>query len=238
MGAPIWESKGADFSNTSATPGFAIPAGTANGKIVIVSMFINVSTTLVTGVPAGFFEVAGSPVTGGSNKLVKYWKRLTGEDVGTYDFVLDSAQFIEGAAELYNDCVVSGNPFDLDPGTAFDNVNGTVTPEVSTSTNGPDRLIIHTATNWSGGTWTPPDTYTKRLQPPVGLVTTSDKSQPSEGSTGAVTAVATGNDKRTAHIVALIGTTTEELPSEPTEKRTGGWYDLIWISRYQQDSAS
>lgn len=124
MSVPVWEGKGADFSNTSATPGFAIPAGTASGKIVVVSMFINVAATLVTNIPTGFFQMEGSPIVGGNNKLAKYWKRLTGEDAGTYDFVLDSAQFIEGAAELYNSCVTSGNPFDPNPGVALDNTNG------------------------------------------------------------------------------------------------------------------
>ena len=232
MSVPTWEGKGSDFSNTSATPAFIVPDGTASGKVVIVSMFINVAATLVTGVPTGFIEIEGSPVTGGSNKLVKYWKRLTGVDAGTYDFELDSAQFIEGAAELYDNCVASGNPFEPDPGVAFDNTNGTVTPEVSTDTSGPDRLLIHTATNWSGGTWTSPSGYTKRLQPPVGLVTTSDKSQLSEGSTGAVTASSTNSDKRTAHLIALIGTTVETPPVVSSEIKKGGWYDLVVINGY------
>ena len=228
MGAPVWESKGADFSNSSATPSFAVPAGTAAGKLVIVSFFINVAATVVTDIPLNFALMAGTPVIGASNKLVKYWKRLTGEDTDPYVFTLDSSQYVEGASELYNDVVASGDPIDPNPGFAFSDVNGTVTPEVSTDTEGPDRLIVHTATNWSGGTWTPPTDYTKRLQPPVGLITTADKSQLSEGSTGPITASATGNDKRTAHIAAIIGTTVEDPPSLPlSESRIGGWYDLF-----------
>lgn len=235
MSVPIWEGKGSDFSNTSATPAFVVPDDTASGKIVIVSMFINVAATLVTGVPTGFSEMQGSPVAGGSNKLAKYWKRLTNADIGTYDFELDSGQYVEGAAELYDNCIASGNPFELNPGVAFDNANGTVTPEVSTDSNGSDRLVIHTATNWSGGNWTPSLGYDKRLQPPVGLITTSDKAQLAAGSTGVVTASSTNSDKRIAHLIALIGTTVETPSPLPTETRKGGWYDLMWISRHYRD---
>lgn len=229
MGVPIWESKGADFSGSSSTPSFTVPVGTASEKLVVVSFFINVATTTVIGVPSNFALMAGTPIVGASNRLVKYWKRLTSEDTDPYVFTLDSAQFVEGVSELYSSVITNGDPVDPNPGSAFSDVNGTVTPEVSTVTSGPDRLIVHTATNWSGGTWTPPTGYTKRLQPPVGLITTADKSQLSEGTTGAITASATGNDKRTAHIAAIIGTTVEDPPPilTPPESRTGGWYDLF-----------
>lgn len=207
MAAPSWENKGADFSNTSAAPSFVVPAGAASGMVAIVSMFINVAATLVTGVPAGFSAVPGTPVVGGSNSLHKYWKRLTGADSGTYDFTLDSAQFVEGSAELYRNCVLVGNPFDPDPGFAFDDANDTVTPPVTTSSIGPDRLFIHTATDWAGGSWTSPTGYTKRLQPPVGLITISDKVQASAGSSGPLTAVSSNSNKQIAHVVSLIGTT-------------------------------
>lgn len=212
MAAPSWESKGADFSNTSAAPSFAVPAGTAANKIAIVSMFVNVLATTVTGVPVGFAAVPGTPVDGGSNRLFKYWKRLTGADAGTYDFTLSASQFIEGAAELYNTVVLTGNPFDPSPGFDKDDTPGTVTPPVGTISTGSDRLIIHSATDWAGGVWTPSALYTKRVQPPVGLVTTSDKVQAVAGPTGAISATCTGNDKRTAHIIALIGTTVDTPP--------------------------
>lgn len=213
MVAPSWESKGADFSNSSAAPSFAVPSGTATDKIAIVSMFINVAATQVIGVPGGFSLVPGTPVDGASNRLIKYWKRLTGPDVGTYDFVLDSSQFIEGAAELYSDCIISGSPFDTGPGSAIDDTTSSnVTPPVSTTTLGLDRLVIHTATDWAGGSWTPQPGYTKRIQPPVGLVTTSDKIQALGGSTGSVSATSTNSDKRIAHIIGLIGTTVDNPP--------------------------
>lgn len=212
MSAPAWESKGADFSNSSAAPSFAAPAGTAAGKLVIISFYVNVAETTVTGIPSGFAAVPGAPVLGQSNSLQKYWKRLTSADAGTYDFTLSANQFIEGAAELYDSVVDSGSPFDPDPGFAVDNTVGAISPAVETDTVGPDRLILHTATCWAGGTWTPNTGYTKRIQPSVGLVTTSDKQQASAGTTGNVTATSSNSDKRTAHIVALIGTTASSTP--------------------------
>lgn len=208
MAAPAWESKGADFSNTSAVPGFAVPAGTAAGKIIIISFFVNVKTTTVDTVPSGFAVVPGTPVLGKSNSLQKFWKRLTGADAGTYDFGLSSAQFVEGAAELFNNCVASGSPFDPSPGFANeDNIQRNITPPVSTSTVEPDRLVLHTGTIWAGGAWTPNTGYTKRLQPPVGLITTSDKVEANATATGSIVATSTLSDFATAHIVGLIGTT-------------------------------
>lgn len=208
MAAPAWESKGADFSNTSAAPSFAVPTGTAAGKIVIVSMFVNVKLTTVDAIPAGFTIVPGCPVLGRNNSLQKFWKRLTGADAGTYDFGLNAAQFVEGSAELFNNCVASGSPFDPSPGFANEDVTqSNSSPPVSTSTVGPDRLVLHTATCWAGGTWTPNAGYIKRLQPPVGLVTTSDKVHTNAASTGSVIATSTLSDFQTAHIIGLTGTT-------------------------------
>lgn len=212
MAAPSWESKGADVSTTTSTPSFAVPSGTASGKLVVVSMFLDGVATTVSAVPSGFSQINGSPVDSANHHLVKYWKRLTGADVGTYDFTLSGSVFVEGAAELYDNVLASGTPFDTPAGTAVDDTAGSVSPAVSTTTLGADRLIIHSATCWAGGTWTPPTGFTKRVNPSVGLITTSDKSQAAEGSTGSLTATTTTSDKRTAHVIALIGTTSSNPP--------------------------
>lgn len=209
MAAPVWESKGADFSGSSAAPTFAVPSGAASSKIAIVSMFLDTPGVLVTGVPAGFSLVPGTPVDANNHHLYKYWKRLTGADAGTYDFTLNGSVFIEGTAELYNTCINTGNPFDPNPGVAADNTAGSITPVVQTDSLGADELIIHSGTCWAGGIWTPPVGYSKRVNSSVGLITTSDKVQLSAGSTGALTASTTTSDKRTAHVIALIGTTVE-----------------------------
>lgn len=208
MAAPSWESKGADFSDTSATPTFPVPVGATIGKVTIVTMFVNGGATLISSTPLGFAAVPGSPVIASNHRQYRYWKRLTGSDVGTYDFILDTSVFVEGAAELFNTVKESGNPFDPNPGTAVSEINASTSPEVSTESMGPDRLILHSATCWSGGIWTPDQVgYNKRIETPVGLVTTSDKTQAVAGLTSSVTSTTTTSDKRTAHVVALIGTT-------------------------------
>jgi|SRR5690349_2488660 len=207
MVAPSWLSKGADVSTSTAAPSFAVPAGAAAGKIAIVTMFLDIAATTVNSVPSGFSLVPGSPVDAVNHHQYKYWKRLTGADSGTYDFGLSASVFIEGAAELYDNCVGSGNPFDPNPGAAIDNTAGSASPPVGTDSVGPDRLTIHTATCWAGGTWTPPSTFTKRINTPVGLITTSDKQQSSQGPSGSLSATTTTSDKRTAHVIDLIGTT-------------------------------
>lgn len=207
MAAPSWESKGADISTSTAAPSFAVPVGAASGKIVIVTAFLDTAGASVTGLPTGFAAVPGTPVDAVNHHLIKYWKRLTGADVGTYDFTLNASNFIEGAAELYNNCVATGSPFEASPGFAVDNTAGNTSPPVSTSSVGPDRRAIHSATCWAGGTWTPPAGFTKRVNPSVGVITTSDSLQSVPGSTGSLSASTTTNDKRTAHVIDLIGTT-------------------------------
>ncbi len=207
MAAPLWESKGADISTSTASPSFPVPAGTAVGKVVIVTAFLDTAGASVTATPSGFSVVPGCPVDALNHHLIKYWKRLTGADAGTYDFTLSGSAFIEGAAELYNNCISSGTPFDPSPGVAVDNTAGSITPPVSTSSVSSDRLTIHSATCWGGGVWTPPTGFTKRVNPSIGVITTSDKLQSSAGSTGMLTASTTTSDKRTAHVIDLIGTT-------------------------------
>jgi hypothetical protein len=219
MAAPSWESKGADVSGSTAAPSFVVPGGAASNKIAIVSLFMDGASTTVSTVPSGFSVVPGCPVDAENHHLTKYWKRLTGADSGTYDFTLSASVFVEGAAELYNNCKSSGDPFDPSPGSAVDNTNGSISPAVSTSAAGIDRLILHSATCWGGGTWTSPTGFTKRINPTVGLVTTSDKTQASSGSTGSLTASTTTSDKRVAHVIALVGTSSMAIQSIADEAR-------------------
>jgi hypothetical protein len=220
MSPPSWEAKGAYVSTSTATPSFPVPAGAVSNKIAIVSFFLDLLATTVTAIPSGFSVVPGTPVDASNHHLIKYWKRLSGVDSGTYDFVLSGSAFVEGAAELFNTCITTGSPFDTSPGAAIDNTAGNASPPVVTSSLGPDRLILHSATCWAGGVWTPQQIgYTKRLQPPVGLITSSDKVQAVQGSTGSITSTSTNSDKRTAHLIALIGTTVVNNSSQSISDR-------------------
>lgn len=224
MAAPAFAVSGTFLSGDTGTAvNVAVPSGVVNGSVIGVAMFLDSSAT-VTALPSGFAHAEGSPVQlpagGGQHSFVLVWKRATGADSGTYDFTISSAVYREAQAHRYTDVVASGTPFDSPTSSATDTANGTVTPAVSIDTAGSDRLLIHGGTNWSGGTWTAPSGFTKRMDAGFGVVTLSDKAQAAQGSSGSVTATCTGSDKRSAWLGALIGTTSEtpQVPVYPVSQ--------------------
>lgn len=219
MAEPTYISSGTYFDGASTSPAFAVPAGTSAGRVVLIPIFIDGNPLPSNPTPpAGFALAPGMPVqipaTSGSHSLYLYWKRLTGSDAGTYAFTLPASRYLEAQAHLYDNVVASGTPFDPSPGAAFETTNSTTTPVVSCTSAGPDRRLIHTATNWAGGTWTAGTGHTKRMQGGAGVITLTDRSWPTAGPTGNVTATCTGSDKRNAWLGALIGTTPDAVAVE------------------------
>lgn len=205
MVAPSWAASGTALSDTSATPAFAVPAGMVAGQVAVVCFFVNGATDQNVAPPDGTWEAApDSPVQASNHWLYVYAHRAAGNESGTYTFTLDGSVFIEGQAHRYTDCVTTSSVFDSDTAAAVDNTGGTDSPAVTVTTGGANRLLLHAATNWSGGTWTASSGFTTRQQPPVGLSTLSDKTQAVAGSSGSVVAVSTNSDKRTAWLGALL----------------------------------
>jgi hypothetical protein len=209
MVIPIWETIGALYENTSATPGIPVPESVENGIIVTVSMFLDGAAT-VTGLPDGFEECPDSPLgfTGvsGAHSLNLFWKRATGVDSGTYDFQLSGSTFVAGFAEAFSECISSGSPWDINLDTAQETINSTAdTPPVEFSTSGSERLLRWVATSWSGGTWVPPSGFTERLDSGFGVITTATKEQALQGSTGSVIGTVTTPDKHNVWMAALVG---------------------------------
>lgn len=201
---PQYAGSGALLSGSGSSAALAVPSGVAANDIIVVTLFVDGGSTTVTP-PSGFVEAENSPVIGaGNHSLHVMWKRATGADTGTYTATLSASAYREGAAHRYTGVVTSGNPFDSGTGTAASATNGTVTPAVSTTTLGTNRKVLFVATDWSGGSWTPPSGFTERMDGGVGLITLDDIAQPSAGSTGSISATSTGNDKRAAWIGALI----------------------------------
>lgn len=207
MSAPAFGSIGTHLLGSSGTASFAVPASVAANDVIVIPMFIDVGARVLSGLAAGFVHAEGSPIVGASNSLAVVWKRASGADAGTYDFTLDSSTYRAGSAIRYTGCITTGSPFDSPVGTAFEDINGTVTPSVAVTTAGPDRLLAFYATNWSGGGWTPPGSFTERLDTGDQVLTADDLVQAVAGSSGGVTATCVGNDKRIAALYALIGTT-------------------------------
>jgi hypothetical protein len=204
MAAPVWASAGTYLSGTASTLNVAVPSGVVADSVVTVTAFLD-STTTVTAAPSGFTQCTASPADIAANhRLVKYWKRATGADSGTYDFTLSGSAYRNAVAERYSGCVTTGDPWDASPTSATDATNGTVTPSVNITTAGADRLVVWSGSDWAGGTWTPPTGFTERVDQGDGLISVATKTQAVAGATGGVTGTCTGSDKRTAWMGALI----------------------------------
>jgi len=223
MGIPAYGSTGTHLFGTSSSANFAVPASVAADDIIIIPIYVDGSAT-ITALASGFAHAEGSPASlpagGGQHSLAVVWKRATGADTGTYDFTLSTSIYRAGSAIRYTGCVTSGSPWDSPTSTATSTANDTVTPAVSITTAGADRLLIFAATNWAGGAWTPPTGFTERMDTGDQIHTEDDKGQASAGSSGSVTATCAGSDKRIAFLGALIGASAGTPVGTATETDT------------------
>lgn len=204
MAAPSWAASGTEHSGTSATPAFGVPAGMILNQVAVAVFFVNGATDQNATPPDETWVLAeGCPVASSNHKLYVYLHRAAGNEAGSYTFTLDNAVFVEGQAHRYTDCVTTGALLDAGTDTAVDDTDGLVTPAVDITTLGADRRLLHAATNWAGGTWTPNAGFTKRQQNSVGLATLSDAAQAVAGLSGSIAATSTNANKRTAWLGAL-----------------------------------
>lgn len=189
--------------------------------MVVFGLFLDGAAQTVTPPDGTWFEAENSPqnVTGGSHGLHVFWHRATGSESGTYgNFTWGSSTYRSGFATRWDNVVASGTPFDSPTGGAQDNANSTTTPAVSTTSLGPDRQDVFYGTNWSGGTWTAPTSFTKQREGTDQVIVLCTHDHPTAGSTGSTTATCTGSDKRTAWIGALIGTTPSTVAVGPVSR--------------------
>lgn len=218
MAAPAFQSAGTYAQTAGGNPATSIsvpvPAGVAAGDVIEIHIFTDTTTVTITA-PAGFTESPDSPATIVANqKASVYWKRASGADSGSYSVTFSGSSFAEAVAIRYSGCIASGTPYDVSTSTT-DSASGTVTPAVSVTTNGADRLIVHKGTDWSGGVWTPGAGFTDRAQGGFGVLFVQTKTQAGAGSTGSVTATCTGSDKRTAWLAALLPVPPASSPVGP-----------------------
>lgn len=205
MAAPTFGASGTAFSDSGAGVDIDAPDDVVDKSIVVAAFFLDGTPDQNVVAPAGWTAAEGSPVVATGHRMYVYWHRASGAESGPYSFTWDASVYREGQAHRYDACVTTGTPFDAGTDTAVDNTNGLVSPAVEVTTLGADRRLIHTATDWGGGTWTPnvSPAFTKRQQPAVGLCTLSDAAQATQGASGSITATCTGLDKRTAWLGAL-----------------------------------
>lgn len=213
MAAPTYGAAGTYYENSSNAPSFGAPASVAANSIVVIATYIDGVTDPGITLPGGFSHAEGSPVylkTTGSqvgeqnHRLVVAWHRASGSESGPYVITLGSTAYVSGQAHRYDGAITSGTPFDspTDSDGTIDSM--TTTPATTITTAGADRLVLHAATNWGGGTWTAPSGFTKRQQGGFGLCTLADLAQASAGSTGSVTATCSTAEHEQAWLGALI----------------------------------
>lgn len=229
MAAPSYVSSGSYWDGSTNAPSLGVPSGAAAGMCAVVVMFVDGNALGSDPTPpSGFAPAEDSPVqitgVGGAHSLYVWLKRITGADTGTYDFSLPATRYVEAQAHLYEDVAASGDLLDSPTDTATDLANSNTTPAVQIDTEGPDRTLLFAATCWSGGTWTEPSGYAKRMQDAAGVVTLCDAAQAVAGSSGAVTATISNADKRCVWLGALRGTTSgaAEHEAEASASVTAG----------------
>src|SRR5437762_4172007 len=98
MSAPAFGTVGSSEQSTGTAHNVPVPASVASGDIIVVAMFIDGSTVTVSTLPTGFAHAENSPRTvaagsAGNHSLNVMWKRATGADSGTYNFVISSSAF-------------------------------------------------------------------------------------------------------------------------------------------------
>lgn len=209
--APQFETAGAYSQTSGGNPAtsidVAVPSGVAVDDIIAMHLYVD-SITITSTPPAGFNTPGDAPVVmpggGPATTLRTYWKRATAADTGVYTVTFSSSVFAEAAAVRVSGCATSGDPFEAtNPNT--NTSSSTSTPAVSVTTLGANRLLVHAATDWAGGTWTASTGFTTRASGGFGTLHVATAAQASAGSSGAVSATSTASDRTMAWLGALKG---------------------------------
>lgn len=239
MAAPTYGAGGTYYENSGSSIAFAAPASVAANSVVVIVAYLDGTGDPGITLPGGFTQAEGSPVyipaspVGGvsqNHRLLVAWHRASGSEAGPYTMTLTSSIYVSGQAHRFDGCVTTGTPIDSPTASDGSVTNTTTSPALSVTTQGADRLVLHAATSWAGGTWTPPSGFTKRQQSANGSSTLADLAQAAAGSTGSVTATVSGSDKMQAWLGALIpagGGGTSPIPGRPQpyapRRRAANW---------------
>lgn len=201
MPPPQFVSAGTFYDPGGTGTSHVVPAPASVGSldIVLVHMYIE-DTTAVTP-PGGFSEIptavfTSAPATGGR----VFWAR--GPGGSTYTFTTGVAVFRQATATRWTGCITTGDPYDPDTDAAQRSSNGTTTPAVSLTTSGSDRTVVWSGTAVSTGTWTPPSSYTERVDGTE--LSVASREQAVAGSTGSVTGTHSASSFQTAFLLALV----------------------------------
>jgi hypothetical protein len=180
-----------------------VPSGVVSGDVVLVYLYLEDSGAVTA--PAGFTELVFTPapeVTGAVNRQRVWWKRATGADSGTYAFT-HASTWTSGAALRVTGAVGSGTPVEV-LASAQSATAGTLTPTLSATTAGGDRLLVFGATVRNSSEWSPPTDFTEQFDPPGDEVLIATKAQAAAGATGPLTASSSSSASHTATLLAVV----------------------------------
>ena len=226
MAAPAFGTAGTYLTGgTRTTSSVPVPASVASGDSILALIYIE-STTAVTP-PAGFEEITPAPQTSGPATVLRaFLKRATGADAGTYAFTHASA-FTEGVAVRSTGVGLAGLLYDV-ANSASRSSNSTTTPAVTVSTSGADRLLYWVASSVATGAWTPPATYTERVDT-GGEISVASVAQASAGSSGSVTGTGP-NGFMNAWLIALSSAILATTATQTTTIATTAAARLVGIA--------
>lgn len=185
MAAPAFGTAGTYLTGgTRTTSSVPVPASVASGNTILALLYLEASAS-VTPPDGTWQELTPAPATTGTVTVLRaFIKRASGADAGTYAFTHASA-FTEGVAIRCTGAGAAGLLFDV-INSASRSSNATTTPAVTLATTGIDRLLIWAASSVGAGAWTPPSTYTERVDTGA-EISVATVSQASAGSSGSVT---------------------------------------------------
>lgn len=232
MALPSISVLGTNVETTGTTVNLTLPTGVVADKGVLAFVFADGAAKVFTW-PGGWQEAPNSPidVSPTSHGLHVAWHRAAGSESGDVSPTWTGSTFVSGFTARADDMVTSGTPFDTPANAAMSATNVTISPTVACTTLGADRLLIHAATNWSGGAWTADVSplFAKLREALEQVLVLSTRDQAAAGGSGNVEATCTGSDKSTAWLGALIGTTGGAAATSliiPRRPRIGALLDL------------
>ena len=221
-GVVKWESKGDTLGGAeSGTWNIPVPPGVGPGDIVIVDLYKENDRDVTNS--SGFQEIGTPTATGGpgDEHHHQFWKRSTGVEPATYSFQYNTdgltgpQTWRTGVANRYSGADPTGNPVEAFSSNA-DAGPDTLSPSVSLTTSGPNRLLVWSATvSDYANLDTAPTGFTERVDDGYHIAVAT-KLQEGAGLSGSVVGEFSISSPRTARLLALKPGSSGPAASVPT----------------------
>lgn len=214
--APVWETGTYLAGAFAVNAQIPVPAGVQVDDVIIVALYLE-SDSAVTA-PAGFAlkDLAEHNDAVQEHRHYVFWKRATGADSGTYDFSWIGTEWRELHANRISGCTTTIAPWDATATAVSAGTASSTSPAVSLTTNFADTLLVWSASNFNGGAWTPPATWTERQDNGSDLGAASVV-QASAGATGSITGSCGSTGAMTAWLGALLPPGAGFVPDDPDQ---------------------